>query len=112
MPFLGRGAATRLDKVAEVDAERVGDTDQVVENRACVRLLNPVDRLPVETRTFGERFLCQLRVVACGPDAIADGSPCGEDSGRWWGRRHPLNGRRIMIACLYRPPYILGSQVP
>lgn len=74
-------------------------------------LLDAVEALPVDSRALSEGLLCEFRVEACGPDAVADSSPCGEDAGRRWGRRHPLNGRRTKIFCLYRGPYIYGSRV-
>lgn len=74
-------------------------------------LLDAVDALPVEAGAFRERLLREVRVESCGPDAVADGPPGGEDSGRGRSGRHPLNVYRIMIDSLYRGPYIFGSHV-
>lgn len=73
-------------------------------------LLDAVDGLTVSAGALGKSLLREVRVESCGPDALADGPPGGEDSGRG-GRsgRHPLNGCRIMITCLYRGPYIYRS---
>ncbi|MFE2736214.1 hypothetical protein ACFRU3_33765 [Streptomyces sp. NPDC056910] len=45
-------------------------------------LLDAVDALPIKTSVFGQGLLREVRVEACGPDALADGPPGGEDTGR------------------------------